>query len=305
MNISVGDYNNDNREEIITSPSSNGGPFVRVLDYQGAPIINSLQVYDENFRGGINGIVGNFDGDKTSEIVTAPLARKLIFRETIGYSVENRLIEAFKYGDGYKKILFVGGTHAGTEGNAVELMEMWNSYLGNNLHLIPSDYQVVIIPIHNPDGLAKNIRYNARGVDLNRNFATINWSPVGYLWNNTVSGGNFAFSEPENQSLKNFIEKERIEKLISYHSAADQVFASEIYPGTLHGPSLDFARFYNSYANYGNEDDYFWTHYPISGDLSSWVSQQLKIPALTIELSDGTSNDWEKNLEAMIRAISY
>lgn len=305
VNISTGDYNNDSRDEIITAPNSNGGPFVRVVDYQGTSIINSLQVYDENFRGGINGIIGNFDSDKKSEIVTTPLTRKLKFRETIGYSVENRPIEAFIYGDGYKKILFVGGTHAGTEGNAVELMNMWNTYLSNNIHLIPDYYQVVIIPVHNPDGQAKGIRYNARGVDLNRNFATINWSSVAYLWSKSVSGGEFAFSEPENSTLKSFIEKERIEKLISYHSAADQIFASEIHPGTIYGQSLDFARYYNSFANYGNEDNYRWTHYPISGDLSSWVSQQLRIPALTVELSDGVSNDWEKNLEAMINAISY
>ncbi len=306
VNISAGDYNHDGFSEIITVPNCNGSPFIRILDKNGNPIINSYQIYDQEFRGGFTVILGNVDKDNQVEIIAAPLSRRLKFREVIGYSVQNRPIESYIYGDGYKKIIYVGGTHAGSEANAVTLMNRWKFYIENNLDKIPFGYQVIIIPMHNPDGYCGNSRYNANGVDLNRNFATNNWSSIGYLWSRQVSGGPYPFSEVENQALKKYLEKERVEKLISYHSAADQIFASEIVPGALYPPSFEFAKFYNQFSHYNDaEESYVWTHYPISGDLSSWASQYFRIPALTVELSDGVSNDWEKNLSAMIEAIRY
>lgn len=306
VNISAGDYDNDGLSEIITAPNCNGSPFIRILDLNGNPIVNSYQVYDDEFRGGFNAIIANTDKDKSVEIVAAPLARRLKFQETIGYSVQGRAIDSYIYGDGYKKTIYVGGTHAGTEANAVTLMNKWRYHIENNLDLIPFGYQVLIIPLHNPDGYVSRSRYNAHGVDLNRNFATNNWQNVGYLWNKQVSGGPYPFSEPENQALKKYLEKENVEKLISYHSAADQIFASEITPGALYPHSVDFANYYNNYSHYNDVTESFvWENYPISGDLSSWSSQYFRIPALTVELSDGVSDDWDKNLEAMIRAIGY
>src|SRR5205085_206065 len=55
----------------------------------------------------------------------------------------------------------------------------------------------------NPDGLARGTRVNARGVDLNRNFA--------HRWARTARGrfygGPRAFSEPESRALRDFIRR--------------------------------------------------------------------------------------------------
>lgn len=48
-----------------------------------------------------------------------------------------------------------------------------------------------IIPVVNPDGYESDSRYNANGVDLNRNLS--------YMWS---GGGPYAFSEPETQALR-------------------------------------------------------------------------------------------------------
>ncbi|WP_226702593.1 murein tripeptide amidase MpaA [Microbulbifer elongatus] len=78
----------------------------------------------------------------------------------------------------------------------------------------------------NPDGCQLGIRSNARGVDLNRNFATINWQGGGtvYRWNSAaeerdvhLSSGDRAGSEPETQALCRLIRELEPAWLVSIH----------------------------------------------------------------------------------------
>ena len=295
-NISAGDTNGNGKAEIVAAANSSGGPHVRTFNYIGTPEALNFMAYPEDFRGGVTVAVDNI-GNK---VVTGPL-RKDEEKKIIGYSVHGRAIEAYYFGEGQKKTLFVGGTHAGSEGNAVELMNKWVDYLKIHPEAIPSDSKVIVIPNHNPDAYASRSRYNAHGVDLNRNFGTLNWNPVAYLWSKTVNAGPEPFSEPENKTIRDFVQNNNINKLISYHSNVACVFVSELADGSLHGPSLDFARFYNRYAGYG--DKYKWDYYPVTGDLSSWTAQIFNIPSITVELSSGI--DWDRNLKAMIEVVKY
>jgi hypothetical protein len=304
-NIASEDINNDEKYEILTVPNSGGGPNLRAFRYTGEVVLDSFMAYPVDFRGGISVSAGNVDIDPNIEIIVTPLRKISEEKRIVGFSVQGRPIEAYFFGEGYKKILFIGGTHGGTERNTVALMNKWVNYLGSHPEVIPSDCQVIVVPNHNPDGYANFSRYNAHGVDLNRNFSTSDWNPIAYLWNRIVNSGSYPFSEPENVALKNFIYSENINRLVSYHSAANKIFASEIADGVLFRPSLNFARFYNSYSGYNLDDNFLWEYYPISGDLSSWVSQAFGIPAITVELSDGISIDWERNLPAMIASINY
>ncbi len=75
VNVASGDVNGDGLDEIVTAPSSSGGPHIRVFDYQGR-VLNQFMAYDKNFRGGVNVIVSNIDGRlerSRAEIIVAPL----------------------------------------------------------------------------------------------------------------------------------------------------------------------------------------------------------------------------------------
>src|SRR3989338_8851409 len=147
-------------------------------------------------------------------------------KTVIGTSVEKRDITAYHYGTGDTELLFVGSMHGGYEWNtalvAYELMD----YLEVSPEIIPGNVKVTVIPVLNPDGLNKVVgttskfspaavsssndvvvsgRFNANGVDLNRNF-DCDWKASGVWQNKTVSGGSKAFSEPESQAIKNYVE---------------------------------------------------------------------------------------------------
>lgn len=71
VNVACGDLDNDGRDEIITSPLSNGGPHIRVFDADGN-LESEFFAYDRNFLGGVNIAVGDIDNNGFDEVITAP-----------------------------------------------------------------------------------------------------------------------------------------------------------------------------------------------------------------------------------------
>jgi subtilisin family serine protease len=73
VSVSVGDINGDGKGEIITSPTSKGGPQIRAFVLQNnsyKPLPGSIMAYDPKFRGGVNSTVGDVNGDGKDEIMT-------------------------------------------------------------------------------------------------------------------------------------------------------------------------------------------------------------------------------------------
>lgn len=232
--------------------------------------------------------------------------------QIIGQSVYGKDIVVHTFGNGDKNILFVGGIHGGYEWNSVVLAERMIGYFSSNLEVIPDNVTVSIIPVLNPDGLAlvtggviNNLqledvtnwsadgtgRFNANGIDLNRNFAC-KWQPQASWRGKSISAGSEAFSEPEAQALRDHVLKTKPEAVIFWHSIAGNVYGSECEDGIL--PLT--LKIMNSYAEAG---DYgavpAFDAYPVTGDAEGWLAS-IGIPAITVELATRESIEWEQNL---------
>lgn len=242
--------------------------------------------------------------------------------EIIGYSVEGKKIEAYTFGDGEKTVAFVGGIHGGYEWNSVMLAYEFIDYFTDNPSVVPEDLTVKIIPVANPDGLAKIVgtgsrfvladvkkavkagegRFNANGVDLNRNFGC-RWQPKSTWRGQEVSAGTTAFSEPEALAIKDFVLETKPEAVIFWHSQSNAVYASECGKGVL-PETKAIMNIYAKAAGYPAVETF--DAYPVTGDVESWLAS-INIPALTVELATHETIEWEKNLagvKALLRFYS-
>jgi predicted deacylase len=231
---------------------------------------------------------------------------------TIGSSVEGRTIESYTFGTGPTNLLFVGGIHGGYEWNSVLLAYEMIDHLTANSALIPRDLTVTIVPSANPDGVFDvlqkegrftladvpadegplgNGRFNANGVDLNRNF-DCKWAPESTWRGNVVSAGTGPFSEPEAQAVRAVVEQTNPVAVIFWHSQSNAVYASECHDGILPG-TRTLMNTYARAAGYPAVDVF--DAYTITGDAEGWLAS-IGIPAVTVELSTHTTTEWDKNL---------
>ena len=133
-----------------------------------------------------------------------------------GYSHENRPIEYSVHGDGKRVLLFMASIH-GTEGAGTPLLTALRSWLAANPGSVETaGVTVLVMPVANPDGLARKQRHNLRGVDLNRNFDAPNRRDNDRF-------GLTPLSEPESRAIAAVIGKWRPDLIVSVHQPLDCV----------------------------------------------------------------------------------
>jgi LysM repeat protein len=236
---------------------------------------------------------------------------------TIGYSLRGRPIEDYAFGDGPNTMIFVGGHHGGYEWNTTLLAYEVIDYLEDNPDAVPTAVTVHIIPAANPDGIfnvtgkvgrfsAADVfdidtfpaRFNANGVDLNRNW-DCDWTANALWRDQPVSGGVEPFSEVENQVLRDFImEQEQVKAVVFWHSQATLVSPGSC--GTPHQPSIDIAGVYARASSYPTQE---FSAYEITGDASNWLAKE-GIPSLSVELTNHESTDWERNRAGLLALLA-
>ena len=136
----------------------------------------------------------------------------------LGSSVEGRPIVAERYGEvGGRRALVIGVIH-GNEDDGIAILDQLRA------RPVPDGVELWLVDSMNPDGQLAQIRQNANGVDLNRNFPH-DWGPIGQLGDSQYSGTGPA-SEPETQAMVAFIEQLRPDIAIWYHQDANLVIPS-------------------------------------------------------------------------------
>lgn len=238
----------------------------------------------------------------------------------IGVSVEGRTIRAHSFGTGNRELLLVGGIHGGYEWNSVLLAYEMIDYLEANEEFVPAELKITVIPVLNPDGLAQVVategrfmaaevtnwstdgrgRFNARGVDLNRNFAC-NWSPESTWRGAPVETGSAAFSEPEAVALRDYVLLHQPRAVVFWHSVANAVYASECNDGIL-PDTLAYMERYAAAGQYLAVPVF--DAYPITGDAEGWLAS-IGIPAITVELETRNTIEWERNLAGVSAVRDY
>lgn len=216
---------------------------------------------------------------------------------TIGTSVQGRPIYAYYFGSGTTKLLYTGAIH-GDEISTKLLMDRWIQELEAKARAIPSHITVVVIPTINPDGFARGMRTNANNVDLNRNFATVDWKKdITTVTNRPFpgGGGESAMSEPETKSIASLVQSLRPKIVVSYHSIGGVVAANQA------GSSSAFAATYSQLSGYGNVTGQSSAtfEYAISGTADDWYAERAGVASLLVELGSHSYHQFERNQAAM------
>lgn len=243
-------------------------------------------------------------------------------QEIIGQSAGGNPIVAYHYGSGPKEILFVGGIHGGYEWNTVSVANDLMQYLVQHPDAVPASVSVTIIPVLNPDGLKTVVgttsptfavsqvnpsqsvqvsgRFNGDTVDLNRNF-DCDWQAEGTWQTKTVSGGTAAFSEPEAQAMKQYIEAHNPTAVVVWYSSAGGVFSSNCHNGVLPETST-LTNVFATASGYPAHTTF--DYYAVTGDMTNWLAK-IGVPAISVLLTNHTDTEWSKNLAGIEAVLQH
>jgi len=237
---------------------------------------------------------------------------------SMGRSVQGRDLSIASIGEGSKTAVVVVGSIQGDQPGTRDLVSALADHFGRNTQQVSADVTFYFAPSLNPDGNASNSRYNANGVDLNRNWDTTDWksdaavpeSPTG----KPGAGGARPLSEPETLALRDFLFQlqSRVSSLrvVIVHSSTRRS-QGEVYPGG--DSSMALSRVYASATDYELQIS-GWAEYPPTGELVTWCEQKgflsldIVVPASqkpTTQVPGTNQTLLELNAQALVKVADY
>jgi protein MpaA len=135
-----------------------------------------------------------------------------------------------------------------------------------------------VVPALNIDGVLRSTRVNARGVDLNRNMATNDWSPE--VATPRYHPGPSANSEPETLALVNWLLEHKPCFILSMHSWKPLL--------NVNGACLREAEVIAKWTGYAIQES---IGYPTPGCLGTYCGLERDMPTLTYEIERGLATE--------------
>lgn len=170
-----------------------------------------------------------------------------------------------------RPILFIGGVHGDEPEGVVLAQQFIQSLQVLSVTDLQRFHPWFLIPCLNPDGYKKNERTNARGVDLNRNFPSSDWSME--CSQPRYFPGITPGSEKETQAVVNLIEQIQPQVIIHFHSWEPCV----VYTGAT---GKKWADAIAQHCGYSSTES---IGYPTPGSLGQYGWHDKNIPVVCIE----------------------
>ncbi|MFT4976112.1 MAG: carboxypeptidase T, partial [Myxococcota bacterium] len=233
--------------------------------------------------------------DLLTELATSDLAELIELGESRwGQPIVGLRITANSAPQGQWRVL---GTHHGDElpGGEVALafaQLLIDSYgVDAELTALLERDAVWIVPHINPDGLSQVSRYNAIGVDLNRNY--------GYQWTESAyRPGERPFSEPESRAVRGLSSWNPFQAGLSLHAGASNLGWVWNYT-TTHPPDASLVEsMAEAYDDQCAAPDFWITSgadwYITYGDTTDWSYGRRGMLEFTLELSADKTPDYNE-----------
>jgi len=225
------------------------------------------------------------------EIVSPPEAPIVVLPaqyRIVGQTVQRWPIMSLVLGQG-PDVTFILATIHGNEAAGTPLVRRLSRYLLQHPEIL-TGRTVVLLSVANPDGMAHNSRFNAHGVDLNRNFEAANRL-------NDKQSGMTALSEPEARVIRQLILQYMPDRIVSIHQPLNCI--------DYDGPARMLADRMAQYCAL-----------PVKklgarpGSLGSYAGVTLGIPIITFEMTQADSQLnseilWQRYGKALIATIVY
>jgi len=225
-----------------------------------------------------------------AELIEKPkiIGHQDFLQPSFKYPAKSSRIKSIVLGSGPDVTLLIATIH-GNEKAGTPLLNKMAEHLRADPSLLLGR-KVILIPTVNPYGALRNSRYNANGVDLNRNFKTNNRR-------NNKKNGYAGLSEPESREISRLIDHHKPDRVITIHQPLNCI--------DYDGPGKALAEKMAQYCDL-----------PVkklgarSGSLGSYVGSTLNKPIITVELprnADKLSEQelWQKYGKMLIAAVTY